>query len=267
MANLVHGADGRWSACDRRGIDAHRLAASAVYEAHLRAGLTPRSACAGPPGPGDPPKMVGVGPAAAGRVLEPERGHPPPHARARGPFWPRRTCRLGGDPPRQGAGCPVCRPGGASGDGGPTQSVTTSSWSQADPGATAPCSTSTASRGCLPHPARWGAPPRCRGGLWRRRPRTAPTPRRSTGSWRNGCPPGPPGWPNRSTSVVRSCRRTTCCARSGPRPVDPDDHEVWLGAARTVDAYREGGVSRRVGAVRSGHSVAEPGLPAGGPPR
>ncbi len=40
MANLVHGSDGRWSACDRRGIDAHRHAAAAVYEAHLRAGLT-----------------------------------------------------------------------------------------------------------------------------------------------------------------------------------------------------------------------------------
>jgi hypothetical protein len=24
----------------------------------------------------------------------------------------------------------------------------------------------------------------------------------------------------------------------GPRPVDPVDHEVWLGAARVVDAYR-----------------------------
>jgi conjugative relaxase-like TrwC/TraI family protein len=39
MANLVHGADGRWSACDRRGLDAHRQAASSLYEAHLRAGL------------------------------------------------------------------------------------------------------------------------------------------------------------------------------------------------------------------------------------
>jgi hypothetical protein len=40
MANLVHGADGRWSACDRRGLDAHRQAAGAVYEAGLRDGLT-----------------------------------------------------------------------------------------------------------------------------------------------------------------------------------------------------------------------------------
>jgi conjugative relaxase-like TrwC/TraI family protein len=41
-ANLVHGADGRWSACDQRGILAHRDAASAVYDAHLRAGITAR---------------------------------------------------------------------------------------------------------------------------------------------------------------------------------------------------------------------------------
>jgi len=40
MANLVHGSDGRWSACDGRGISAHRHAAGAVYAAHLRAGLS-----------------------------------------------------------------------------------------------------------------------------------------------------------------------------------------------------------------------------------
>ena len=39
VVNAVHGADGRWSALDGRGLDAHRRAASAVYEAHLREGL------------------------------------------------------------------------------------------------------------------------------------------------------------------------------------------------------------------------------------
>jgi conjugative relaxase-like TrwC/TraI family protein len=42
MANMVHGDDGRWSACDQRGISAHRDAASAVYDAHLRVGMTAR---------------------------------------------------------------------------------------------------------------------------------------------------------------------------------------------------------------------------------
>ena len=40
VANLVHGVDGRWSACDWRGLAAHRAATAAVYEAHLCAGLT-----------------------------------------------------------------------------------------------------------------------------------------------------------------------------------------------------------------------------------
>jgi conjugative relaxase-like TrwC/TraI family protein len=39
MANLVHGEDGRWSACDRRGLEAHRAAAGAIYAAQLRDGL------------------------------------------------------------------------------------------------------------------------------------------------------------------------------------------------------------------------------------
>jgi conjugative relaxase-like TrwC/TraI family protein len=42
MANMVHGPDSRWSACDHRGLSAHRGAASAVYEAHLRGELTTR---------------------------------------------------------------------------------------------------------------------------------------------------------------------------------------------------------------------------------
>jgi conjugative relaxase-like TrwC/TraI family protein len=42
MANMVHGLDGRWSACDHRGLSAHRAAASAVYESHLRAQLSLR---------------------------------------------------------------------------------------------------------------------------------------------------------------------------------------------------------------------------------
>lgn len=42
MANLVHGLDGRWSACDQRGLSAHRGAADAVYGAHLRTELAAR---------------------------------------------------------------------------------------------------------------------------------------------------------------------------------------------------------------------------------
>jgi conjugative relaxase-like TrwC/TraI family protein len=62
VANLVHGTDGRWGACDRRGITAHRLAASAVYEAHLRheLGATLGVRWIGSPGRSD--EMAGIGP-------------------------------------------------------------------------------------------------------------------------------------------------------------------------------------------------------------
>ncbi len=46
MANLVHGADGRWSGCDRRGIEAHRQAASAVYASGPARRLVRRARCA-----------------------------------------------------------------------------------------------------------------------------------------------------------------------------------------------------------------------------
>jgi hypothetical protein len=39
LANLAHGVDGRWSAADQRGLFAHSRAAAAVYGAHLRADL------------------------------------------------------------------------------------------------------------------------------------------------------------------------------------------------------------------------------------
>jgi conjugative relaxase-like TrwC/TraI family protein len=40
LANLVHGADGRWSSTDQRALFAHRQAASAAYDAHVRAALS-----------------------------------------------------------------------------------------------------------------------------------------------------------------------------------------------------------------------------------
>ena len=41
-ANLAHGADGRWSAIDSRGLFAHARAAGSLHDAHLRAELTDR---------------------------------------------------------------------------------------------------------------------------------------------------------------------------------------------------------------------------------
>ncbi len=66
VANLVHGADGRWGACDRRGIAAHRAAAAAVYEAHLRAGLAATLGVRWTGGPGRTAEVAGVGPELLG---------------------------------------------------------------------------------------------------------------------------------------------------------------------------------------------------------
>jgi len=66
MANLVHGVDGRWSACDGRGIFAHRHAAGAVYEAHLRAGLSAALGVGWVRGAGQQAEIAGVAPALLG---------------------------------------------------------------------------------------------------------------------------------------------------------------------------------------------------------
>lgn len=69
VVNAVQGVDGRWSACDGRGLDAHRVAAGAVYEAHLRHGLTTGlgvrwSPATGAAGRG--PEIAGVSPVLSG---------------------------------------------------------------------------------------------------------------------------------------------------------------------------------------------------------
>jgi conjugative relaxase-like TrwC/TraI family protein len=66
MANLVHAADGRWSACDGRGIAAHRPAASEVYAAHLRAALSSALGVSWAGTPGRPYEVVGVMPELLG---------------------------------------------------------------------------------------------------------------------------------------------------------------------------------------------------------
>jgi len=66
MANLVHGVDGRWSACDGRGIAAHRQAAAAVYAAHLRAGLSSALGVRWVGVPGQPAEIAGVVPELIG---------------------------------------------------------------------------------------------------------------------------------------------------------------------------------------------------------
>jgi conjugative relaxase-like TrwC/TraI family protein len=66
VSNLVHGVDGRWSACDHRGLSAHRAAASVVYESHLRAGLSARLGVRWEEVPGLRAEVRGVSPLLLG---------------------------------------------------------------------------------------------------------------------------------------------------------------------------------------------------------
>ena len=66
LANMVHGSDGRWSACDHRGLFAHRAAASAVYESHLRARLSARLGVRWAEAPGLRAEIAGVSPLLLG---------------------------------------------------------------------------------------------------------------------------------------------------------------------------------------------------------
>jgi len=60
MANLVHGKDGIWSACDGRALFAHRAAASSLYDAQLRHGLSTELGVRWTQGPGRTPEIDGV---------------------------------------------------------------------------------------------------------------------------------------------------------------------------------------------------------------
>jgi conjugative relaxase-like TrwC/TraI family protein len=66
MSNLVHGEDGRWSACDHRGISAHRNATAAVYDAHLRTELSKRLGVQWVAAPGLRAEVGGVSPLLLG---------------------------------------------------------------------------------------------------------------------------------------------------------------------------------------------------------
>jgi conjugative relaxase-like TrwC/TraI family protein len=237
LANLVHGSDGRWGACDRRGIAAHRTAASAVYEAHLRAGLTAALGVRWTGNPGRSMEVAGVGPEllaefssrsadirrhmdewgvhstrgariawAATRPAK-ESGIPYGDLAAR---WQRKAHAVGGelDVPR----APIRR-GPAVLDehrfagvialpahGGAHRRDVVTAFSTAAPD---------------------GA--------------TAAVVERLVAQW---VPDGPPG-----VAEPLQQRRNVVPANHhvralGSRPVDPDDHAVWLGAARSLDAYR-----------------------------
>ena len=242
MANLVHGADGRWSGCDRRGIEAHRQAASAVYAADLRAGLSAELGVHWSRTSGRTAEITGVGPhllgefssrgadirrdryevgarsGRAGRVAwAVTRPAKPPGLRYGDLVveWVRRARAAGGPPGR------LLEPG-RPGRGGRSPVLDEHHFA--------------ALISLTPH-----------GGARRRdvvaafgaaAPDGVPTGslERMVDEWVPGGLVGvaEPLQPRRAVVPANHLLRTL-----GPRPLHAGDHELWMGAARAVDAYRE----------------------------
>ncbi len=238
LANLVHGSDGRWGACDRRGIAAHRLAASAVYEAHLRAGLSAALGLHWTRSPGRSAEVAGVAPellaefstrgAAIRRHMYEHGAHSGRGARVAwaatrpdkapgAPFadlaahWQRRALAVGG----------VLQPErGRSRRGRDVLDEHRFA-------------------GVLSLPAHGGAHRRdVVAAFATAAPDGAPASgvERLVAQW---VPPGPPGVAEQLQQRRAVVPADHHLRALGPRPVDPDDHAVWLGAVRTLDAYRD----------------------------
>ena len=240
VANLVHGVDGRWSACDGRGLHAHRLAASSVYEAHLRAALSDELGVRWHAGdPRRPAEIAGVGPELLGAFS------------SRGADIRRHMFETGS---RSGRGARVAwavtRPAKAPSApfdeqvgrwsrqaraaGGPPQLDL-----RRRPGADHPVLDEHRFAGVISLPAHGGARRRdvvSAFGAAAHEGVTAEALERLVDQW---VAPGPIG-----VAEPLQPRRTVVPANQhlqalGPRPVDPDDHAVWLGAARALNAYSE----------------------------
>ncbi len=242
MANLVHGGDGRWSACDRRGIEAHRQAASAVYATDLRAGLCAVLGVRWSRTPGRTAEIAGVGPHLLGEFS------------SRGADIRRHRYEVGarsgrGDRIAWAVTRPAKTPVLSRGDlvaewdrraravGGPRQRLL-------EPGRPSRAARRpvldehhfAAVISLTPHGgarrrdvvAAFGAA--ALDGV------SARSLERLVDAW-------VPGGPVGMAEPLRS-RRSVVPANHligalGPRPLHPDEHELWMGAARAIEAYRE----------------------------
>ena len=267
MANLVHGVDGRWSACDGRGVG--RPSACGGH----RVRGTPAGGRVVPPGRAldGRPRTAGRDrrrrPRADRRVLVAGGGHSSPHPRGRCALAPGPPGRVGGHAPRQGAtGLRIA----SSPRSGQRRAHVIGGWRGTDRLATGRHRTSAVRRapirrGTLAHAARRGPPPR-RGGRirlgrnGRHRGVLPRSDRRPVGACRLGrgggaAAPAPDG---------RARPRTTC-ARSGPDRSIRLTTRSWVDAAAAIDAYRaRWGIARSPEPLGTGRSPAGlASLPAG----
>jgi conjugative relaxase-like TrwC/TraI family protein len=245
MANLVHGADGRWGACDRRGLEAHRAAAGAIYTSHLRAGLSSALGVSWTRPMAGSAEVVGIDPAlhgefssrsadirrhvsamgsstARGRrvawaVTRPPKSAAPSFADLSAD-WARRARAIGAAP--LGAARTVTRPA-------PT---TERSLMRLDEHGFAAVLSETPHGGAYRRDAVRAFAVAARDGA------SASAVERGTDLW---LPPGGVG-----VAETMHGRRDVSPGRHllkelGPRPIDPDAHGVWHGAATAIERYRE----------------------------
>ncbi len=262
MANLVHGADGRWSACDWRGLDAHRRAASAVYEAHLRTGLTSALGVRWANSSGQP-EIAGLAPALLGEFS------------SRAADIRRRLHEVGGHSARAGRiAWASTRPDKATGI---PYAELASEWARRASAIGPPDLGSVLERATESRPRldehRYGAVLSLtpHGGAHRRDVVEALATAAPSGATAEGLDRVVRGWVpvtagdsagvGVGVGVDEPLHRRRDVTPSnhllqtlGPRPVDPGDHGVWLGAARTIDAYRE-----RWGVTRSAEPLGVDG--------
>jgi conjugative relaxase-like TrwC/TraI family protein len=273
VVNAVHGVDGRWSACDGRGLDAHRVAAAGVYEASLRHGLTVSLGMRwdAPVGPGRTAEIFGVSPALLGEFSS-RAAEVRMHAFATGARSARgRHIAWAATRPPKTAGIPYDelvvewqRRARCAGPGlgfgfelSPKQRRSPSS----SPG----MRLSTAVPSYDEHRFAGVIAVTPHGGAHRRDVVAA-----FAGSARDGAPAASIDrvtdlWaPEAKVGVAEElmARRSVVPANHhlralGPRPVDPANHETWLRAARAIDAYRERwGIERVAEPLGTGRSLS-----------
>jgi conjugative relaxase-like TrwC/TraI family protein len=254
VVNAVHGVDGRWSACDGRGLDAHRRAASSVYDANLRWALT---ASLGVRWDGRTAEIVGVPLAVLGEfssrgadvrrhAFETGSGHHVAWAATRPPKVTGTTyAELATDWSRRAA---VAGPA-LELDRGRAPALAPSSFDEHRyAGVISLTPHGGAHRrdvvGAFAVAARDGAPAASLG--------------RVTDLWAPAERVGVAEDLLTRRSVVPAGQHLRAL---GPRPVDPAGHETWLGAARAIEGYRE-----RWGIVRAAEPLGAErlsSLPAG----
>jgi conjugative relaxase-like TrwC/TraI family protein len=267
VANLVHGEDGRWSACDQRGLWAHAPAAGAVYESHLRAQLSRQLGVTWSERPDQRTEVAGISPLLLGEFSSRSAD-----IRRHMAEWGSRSARgsrvawAATRDPKQGDA---------------TFRELTVDWERRARAVGVP------SLDLVPHVARADvvARPtlhehrfratlsRTADGAARRRDvvtglgvaavpgATAPTLERLTDLWLP---------PSREVGVAEPAHAPRglvpgdhLLAALGPRPVEVNDHRVWQAGAQAIEAYRrQWGVTRSADALGAGPECRLSAFPA-----